>query len=86
MYGSDEEMYAYRRIVGGGRVDGMIVARARRNDPRIAYLKALDFPFAVSGSGGEDDPSDFPTSMSTIRTVSSRPRTTSLISAIALSA
>ncbi len=60
MYGSDEEMYAYRRIVGGGRVDGMIVARARRNDPRIAYLKALDFPFAVSGSGGEDDPSDFP--------------------------
>lgn len=58
-YGSPEEMAAYRRIVGGGRVDGMIVARSRHHDPRIAYLQSLNFPFAVSGSGGEGAQPDF---------------------------
>lgn len=58
-YGSADEMNAYKRIVGGGRVDGMIVARARLHDPRISYLKSRKFPFAVSGSSGEDEPSDF---------------------------
>jgi LacI family transcriptional regulator len=59
-YGSEAELHAYRRLVGGGRVDGMILARARRHDPRIAYLKAADCPFAVSGRGGEGEVSDFP--------------------------
>jgi LacI family transcriptional regulator len=60
VYGTDEEMRTYRRMVGGGRVDGIILARARRHDPRIAYLKAAGCPFAVSGRGGEGEPSDFP--------------------------
>lgn len=59
-YGSDGEMNAYRRLVGGGRVDGIILARARRHDPRIAYLKAANCPFAVSGRGGEGETNDFP--------------------------
>lgn len=60
VYGTDNEMGAYRRIVGGGRVDGIILARARRHDPRIAYLKASGCPFAVSGRSGEGEISDFP--------------------------
>jgi LacI family transcriptional regulator len=60
VYGTEDEMRAYRRMVGGGRVDGIILARARRHDPRIAYLKAAGCPFAVSGRGGEGEPSDFP--------------------------
>ncbi len=44
-----EEMDAYRRIVGGNRVDGMILARTRQADERIAYLNTLNFPFVVAG-------------------------------------
>jgi LacI family transcriptional regulator len=44
-----EEMDAYRRIVGGNRVDGMILARTRSEDERIAYLNSLKFPFTVAG-------------------------------------
>jgi LacI family transcriptional regulator len=57
---STDEMSAYRRIIGGNRVDGVIVARTRRNDPRIAYLKAKQHPFVVSGRGAPDELSDFP--------------------------
>jgi LacI family transcriptional regulator len=60
IYGTEDEMRAYRRMVGGGRVDGIILARARRHDPRIAYLKAAGCPFAVSGRGGEGELSNFP--------------------------
>jgi LacI family transcriptional regulator len=59
-YGTDDEMRAYRRIVGGARVDGMILARARRQDQRIAYLKSQDLPFAVSGRGPVGSETDFP--------------------------
>lgn len=53
-------MQAYRRIVGGNRVDGMIVARTRRNDPRIAYLRSINHPFVVSGRAAPDETTDFP--------------------------
>lgn len=56
----EEEMAAYRRIVGGNRVDGMILARTRRFDPRIAYLQALKFPFVVSGRNAPTELSKFP--------------------------
>ena len=56
----DEEMDAYHRIGGGNRVDGIVVARTRQNDPRIAYLKELDLPFVVSGRLSPDKISDFP--------------------------
>lgn len=57
---SDNEMDAYRRIVGGNRVDGVLLARTHRHDERIAYLKALNHPFVVAGRSAPDEPSDFP--------------------------
>ncbi len=56
----EEEMVAYRRLVGGDRVDGMILARTRQNDPRIVYLKARQHPFVVSGRSAPGEVSDFP--------------------------
>lgn len=54
------EMEAYQRIVGGNRVDGMILARTRAHDPRIEYLRKIQHPFVVSGRAAPDEPSDFP--------------------------
>ena len=56
----EPEMTAYRRIVGGNRVDGMILARTRQHDERIAYLKSLNHPFVVNGRAAPDETSDFP--------------------------
>jgi LacI family transcriptional regulator len=56
----EEEMATYREMVGGRRVDGVILARTRHDDPRIAYLKAQGFPFVVSGRGALGEESDFP--------------------------
>lgn len=56
----DDEMAAYRRMVAGNRVDGMILARTRQNDARIQYLKEQGHPFVVSGRGAPDESSDFP--------------------------
>jgi LacI family transcriptional regulator len=56
----EEEMAAYQRLVGGYRVDGMILARTRQRDPRIAYLKERQHPFAVSGRAALGEVSDFP--------------------------
>lgn len=55
----EPEMAAYRRIVGGNRVDGMILARTRKHDERIAFLKSLNHPFAVNGRAAPDEVSDF---------------------------
>ncbi len=55
-----EEMIAYRRIVGGNRVDGMVVARTRQDDPRLDYLKKRNLPFVVSGRSSPDKTPDFP--------------------------
>ena len=55
-----DEMGTYRAFVGGNRVDGMILARTRRNDPRIAYLKQVGMPFVVAGRSSPDEESDFP--------------------------
>ncbi len=56
---TQSELDAYERIVGGKRVDGMIVARTYRNDPRIQYLKSVDCPFIVHGRLAPDEISDF---------------------------
>lgn len=55
-----DEMDAYRALVGGNRVDGMILARTNRNDPRIAYLKTVGHPFVVAGRSAPEENSDFP--------------------------
>jgi LacI family transcriptional regulator len=44
-----DEMQAYHSIVQGRRVDGFIVVRTRRQDPRIEYLCERKFPFAAFG-------------------------------------
>jgi len=53
------EMQAYQRFVGGGRVDGMIIARTRQADERIQYLQQMAHPFVVSGRGSPSEASDF---------------------------
>jgi LacI family transcriptional regulator len=54
----EEELNAYRRMVGGGRVDGMVVARVLTHDPRIAYLQESRLPFVAFGRAeGADHPS-----------------------------
>ena len=57
---NENEMAAYRRMVGGRRVDGVVVARTRRDDPRIEYLQQQRLPFVVSGRSALGEPSDFP--------------------------
>ncbi len=55
--GPDEDA-AYRRMVDGHRVDGLLLARTRENDPRIAFLVERDFPFVAFGRTGQGF--DFP--------------------------
>ncbi len=45
----EEEMIAYERMVQERRVDGLLVVRTRRHDPRIEYLQSHDFPFVAFG-------------------------------------
>ncbi|HEC24151.1 MAG TPA: LacI family transcriptional regulator [Chloroflexi bacterium] len=52
------ELAAYRHKVEGGRVDGLIVIRTRRQDQRIAYLAQTSFPFVAFGRTDLD--LDFP--------------------------
>jgi LacI family transcriptional regulator len=55
-----DELTAYRRIAGGRRVDGLVIARTYRDDPRIAYLKSIQFPFVVAGRLSSGDANNFP--------------------------
>ncbi len=45
----EEEMIAYERMVQERRVDGLLVVRTRRHDPRIEYLQSHNFPFVAFG-------------------------------------
>ena len=56
----EDEMEAYYRIVGGSRVDGIIVARTHHDDKRIQYLKEMQHPFVVSGRTPPSEESNFP--------------------------
>lgn len=53
-----EEQAAYRRLVEGRLVDGLLLARTRRRDWRITYLLDLDFPFVSFGRSDLD--TDYP--------------------------
>lgn len=55
----DDELLAYKRLVGGKRVDGVVVARTALNDPRITYLQEVGLPFVVSGRSAQEG-NDFP--------------------------
>ena len=56
--GGSDEMAAYRRIVEGRIVDGLIVIRTRKHDERIVYLDKNSFPFVSFGRSDLDI--DFP--------------------------
>lgn len=51
---SPEEKAAYRRLVEGRLVDGLLVVRTRVKDHRIAYLSGLGFPFVAFGRSDLD--------------------------------
>ncbi|PKO19150.1 MAG: LacI family transcriptional regulator [Chloroflexi bacterium HGW-Chloroflexi-10] len=53
-----EEIAAYRHMVEGKRVDGLIVVRTRKQDERIAYLAGTALPFVAFGRS--DLEIDFP--------------------------
>jgi len=45
--GADRDGLAFRRAVAERRIDGMIIVRPRRDDPRIATLRAAGMPFVL---------------------------------------
>jgi LacI family transcriptional regulator len=51
----EEELNAYRRIVASSRIDGVVVARVQRDDPRIAFLNEARHPFVVFGRSNAND-------------------------------
>jgi len=51
----EEELEAYRRMVAGSRVDGVVLARVMRHDPRIDYLKEVRHPFVTFGCSEGDN-------------------------------
>lgn len=52
---SPEEVEAYRRLVDGRRVDGVLVVRTRVDDPRLSFLKQRNFPFVAFGRSHTDE-------------------------------
>ncbi len=52
----EEEMIAYERMVQERRVDGLLVVRTRRHDPRIEYLQSHHFPFVAFGRCEAEEP------------------------------
>lgn len=46
---ANSELRTYERLVKGGRVDGVIVARTRVEDARIDYLRQARMPFVAYG-------------------------------------
>ena len=54
----ENEMAIYKKLVTGGRVDGFIISRTLKNDPRVNYLSSVRFPFAAFGM--VENHQDFP--------------------------
>jgi LacI family transcriptional regulator len=51
----EDELNTYRRMVASSRIDGMVVARVLKEDPRIAFLKEARHPFVVFGRSEFND-------------------------------
>ena len=45
----ERELQVYRQKVQSRQVDGFVIVRTRRQDPRIAYLREAQFPFVTFG-------------------------------------
>lgn len=54
----EREMQVYQQKVQSRQVDGFVIVRTRRHDPRIAYLREARFPFVAFGR--TEGPLDFP--------------------------
>jgi LacI family transcriptional regulator len=54
----DQELSAYQKKAQTRRVDGFIIVRTRRQDPRINYLCQVGLPFVAFGR--TETPCDFP--------------------------
>ncbi|MDK9697843.1 MAG: LacI family transcriptional regulator [Siculibacillus sp.] len=54
--GRGSESRMLRRAVEERRVDGLLLLRTRRDDWRLPYLRAANFPFVVFGARHEDMP------------------------------
>ncbi len=54
-----DEIRAYRKLVESRKVDGILLARTRCHDERIAYLLDQDFPFVAHGRALEPRPFAF---------------------------
>jgi LacI family transcriptional regulator len=52
----EEEIKVYRRLIDHRRVDGIVIARTRRHDPRIEFLQSRGFPFVAHGRTETDKP------------------------------
>lgn len=50
------EQRSYEQVVGGRRVDGLVVARTLVRDERIAFLSKVGFPFVAHGRTELDAP------------------------------
>jgi len=46
---ADQELEAYKRVVGEGQVDGLVVMGIRSQDERLRFLRAKKFPFVAFG-------------------------------------
>ncbi|MCU0488138.1 MAG: substrate-binding domain-containing protein [Anaerolineales bacterium] len=53
----ESELLDYKKKVQSRRVDGFIIVRTRRQDPRINYLREVGFPFVSFGC--TEEPLDF---------------------------
>jgi LacI family transcriptional regulator len=51
----DDQLPAYRRLVDGRRVDGLILDRTRTVDGRVAYLLTQGVPFVTLGRNSQQD-------------------------------
>jgi LacI family transcriptional regulator len=54
-----EALATYKRVVGGSRIDGMMVLRTRQDDPRIQYLHETGLPFVTYGRSETDFPFNY---------------------------
>ncbi len=54
----EEQISAYRELIGSGRVDGFVLSSVNYRDPRIRFLLEQQFPFVAFGRSDRD--SEFP--------------------------
>ncbi|RKP50388.1 LacI family DNA-binding transcriptional regulator [Pararobbsia silviterrae] len=51
-----DEVRTYARMIEGRRIDGMVVARTKLDDPRLHYLVRKGIPFVAYGRSNLPDP------------------------------